>query len=827
MNKPGARLSLALHSGWKFRDADSGKWLEAIVPGCIHSDLRRHELIPDPFWGSNELELQWIGERAWTYQTSFELPADWLRHEVIELVAESLDTLATVTLNGEIIGRSESMFVCSRWAIGAQLRAGVNELRIEFAPVAPYIKEHLPKDHPREWNDYVGGASAVRKEQCQFGWDWGPRFLTCGIVRPLRIEAWSGNRIESLRVTQTHSAGAVTLEVAPQLARPGDERCRSRLLLAGKVVAESTSASLTVPDPQLWWTNGLGDQPLYDLEVELLASEQVIDHALRRIGLRTIELDRHADEWGESFQFKINGRPIFAKGANWIPAHSFPSELGRDDYDRLLTSAAEAHMNMLRVWGGGIYEAEEFYDLCDERGLLVWQDFMFACALYPGDAHFLSLVATEARDQVQRLAHRACLALWCGNNEIEMMATEIRKTEARQQAYEEVFYGILPRAVEQWDGVTPYWPSSPHNPDGYEKGHNNETAGDCHFWDVWHARFPVKRYEEKTFRFCSEFGMQSYSSVEIAETFCAREEMNVFGLAMENHQKNPAGNQIIMDYISRRYRFPKDYPTLAYLSQVNQAFCMKTGVEHFRRLMPRCMGALYWQLNDCWPVFSWSSLEFGGKWKALQYEARRFFAPVLVSAHVPGDEKPGICNHFESTIDEMHFYTVSDDPAPRRATLRWTLYHLESGPLREGAKEVALESGESVLQIKESFGAEMKSHGAGNLVVRAWLESGPTVLSQATVFLTAPRFMALPQGALDHTLRRLEPGVFEVEWRSDVFHHAVCCDLPASRFHAEDDYFDLFPRIPHRVRVRARPGAEEGELRAALARAFSLAGSFA
>jgi beta-mannosidase len=547
----------------------------------------------------------------------------------------------------------------------------------------------------------------------------------------------------------------------------------------------------------------LGTQPLYELNIELLDGEQVLDRWQQRIGLRTIVLDRHVDAWGESFQFVVNGVPVFAKGANWIPAHSFVASVTRADYDNVLRSAADANMNMLRVWGGGIYEMDAFYDLCDELGLMVWQDFMFACSLYPGDDHFLALVKQEAAYQVPRLANRACLALWCGNNEIEQMSQEILATPERKAAYDNVFYDLLPAAVATHDGVTPYWPSSPHNPEGYEHGYNNERAGDCHFWDVWHARYPVKRYEEMNFRFCSEFGMQSYSSPAVAATFCSPEDMNVFGPAMENHQKNAAGNQIIFDYVSRLYRYPKEYASLAYLSQLNQAYCMRVGIEHFRRSMPRTMGALYWQLNDCWPVFSWSSLEFGGRWKALHYEARRFFASALVSAHVPGDEKAGKGNYIHNTIHEVAIYTVYDGMEPQQGTVHWALYTLDDEIVRHGSKDVVLRYGESVKQDTLDFAETIDQHGRRRLYLRLWLDVHDETVSQQTVFVTAPRFLDLRRAPVHTTIRAHGDGAIEIEFSSPVFQHRVAFDIDGTEYRASDNFFDLYPNVAHSVVVRA------------------------
>ncbi len=379
-------------------------------------------------------------------------------------------------------------------------------------------------------------------------------------------------------------------------------------------------------------------------------------------------------------------------------------------------------MNLIRVWGGGIYEREEFYDVCDELGLLVWQDFMFACSLYPGDRAFQRSVRAEAEHQVLRLRHRACLALWCGNNEIEMLnGARLQQPRARRD-YDVLFHQVLPTVVARHDGVTDYWPSSPHRGGGDDSHAAGEQRGDTHFWDVWHKRQPVKDYERWRFRFVSEFGMQSYSSPETQATFCSPGHGNVFGREMENHQKNRGGNQVILDYVSRRYRFPKSQDDLIYLSQLNQADCMQTGVEHYRRLMPHCMGALYWQLNDCWPVASWSSLEFTGRWRALHHVARRFFAPALACAHVPGDETTIIGNYRRSTVDEVHLYTVSDLPARTPGLLSWDLFALDGRALLHGQKQVRLSYGESVRQKTLRLAPVLARHGRDRVILRLALD---------------------------------------------------------------------------------------------------------
>jgi beta-mannosidase len=789
-------FSLA-NAPWRFRDASSRQWLPATVPGCVHTDLHGANIIPDPFWGANELNLQWIEERDWEYHTEFDVSAALLTEELVELVADGLDTVATVLLNGDEIARTDNMFIAYRWDVKSLLRPGRNELSVRFDSAMNYIRTHRKGHQPREYNDPVGRCEVIRKQQSQFGWDWGPRFVTAGIWRDLRLEAWSVNRLESVRITQQHMPddGAVSLTITPELTRPDRHAtCHYRLKLGGILVAEGIGRRIHVDHPQLWWPNGHGAQPLYSLAVEVRHADGTpLGTSINRIGLRTITLDRHADAEGETFQFRVNGRALFAKGANWIPAHSFVTALSRKDYARDLTSAVDAHMNMIRVWGGGIYESEDFYDLCDELGLLVWQDFMFACSLYPGDRAFVRSVEHEAAQQVRRLRHRACLALWCGNNEIDQLNGDLLKAPDARRAYDTVFYQALPKVVARWDGVTAYWPSSQHRPN-HDNGHaSGEKHGDTHYWDVWHARNPVKDYEKWRFRFVSEFGMQSYCSPETAATFCSPETSNIFGAEMENHQKNRGGNQVILDYVSRRYRFPKTQADLVYLSQLNQAYCMQVGVEHYRRLMPHCMGALYWQLNDCWPVASWSSIEFTGRWRALHFIARRFFAPALVTAHVPGDEIAGIGNYRRSTVREAHLYTVYDEPTAARGVLRWDLFHIDGRTLQHGSKNLTLRYNESVKQHTLDLAKPIEQHGRHALVLRIALDVDGVLASEDSVLLTAPRFIDLPKPKTRVRIELVTHRQARLTFSSSVFQHRFAFELSGAPYRTSDNYFDLFP----------------------------------
>jgi len=770
----------------------------------VHTDLLAAGKIPDPFFGCNELGLQWIGHRDWEYRLVFEADAAFADCEAVELVADGLDTVATVTLNGRRIAATENMFVGHRWNVKTLLRSGPNELRIHFRSARDYLeKTRTEFTPPKEYCDPVGNSVRIRKQACQFGWDWGPRLVSAGIWRDLRLEGWNDNRLADVRIKQTHHRnGSVTLAFTPEFVRKDAKASLSGAIsLGGQVVAEIINHKSKIINPSLWWPSGQGAQPLYDVEISARdGSGRLIGEIRKRIGLRTVVLDRHPDRWGESFQIVVNGRPIFMKGANWVPAHSFVSDLTRERYARDLRAAVAANMNCIRLWGGGIYENEHFYDLCDEFGLLVWHDFMFACTLYPSDRRFLASVREEAVQQVKRIRHRACLALWCGNNElVQLNAAFLKKSPALMRGYKKLFHELLPGVVAEQDGVTSYWPTSEWR-ETFETGHAlGEKSGDTHYWDVWHARHPVKDYEKWAFRFCSEFGMQSYSSPETNATFCPPGNANVFGPAMENHQKNRAGNQIILDYVSRRYRLPRSQDDLIYLSQLNQAYCMQTGVEHYRRLMPRCMGSIYWQLNDCWPVASWSSIEFTGRWKALHHAARRFYAPALVSGQVVGDEESTIGNYRKTTVREVHIHTVFDGPQATKAMLSWELHHLDGRVLMRGNRRVVLRPGQSVRHRTLDLSAAMERYGRDFLYLRLALETGGSLVSEQTVFLTPPRFMDLPKQGIKIAAWQVTPTRVEIGFDSEVFHHAVAVELPGLPHAASDNFFDLYPGRRRRV----------------------------
>lgn len=640
----------SLNGDWEVTNAKGTHTTAARVPGCIHLDLLRARLIPDPYFRDNEDRLQWIGEEDWIYRRRFHLKADILNAANLLLRADGLDTFAEIIVNGQSIAETNNMFRYWEFDLKPAVHAGENEIAIHFKSPFPYMRScqaghflfHTGLDHHR-----ANGGNWVRKESCNFGWDWGPTLVTCGIWRPLTILAFSHPRLEDFHVLQKHgSDGSVSLHMRATVTKESSDKAMSLSWFLrhpdGQVERvdlhhgdNDEAATILIPQPQLWWPAGMGAQPLYEVEVCLCDSMgQVWDTQKKKLGLRQLTLVQENDAWGRSFFFRVNGQSFFAKGANWIPADTFDNRIEKEDLRDLLASAKAANMNCLRVWGGGIYERDDFYDLCDEMGLCLWQDFMFACSAYPAhDKDFLANVRVEAVQNVRRLRHHASIILWCGNNELEQIEGLVGEQPGAMSwhHYETLFEDILGSVVAELDPSRPYLPSSEHSPVGDRSKSGDPRWGDAHLWRVWHGREPFEWYRTSYHRFCSEFGFQSLPHPETVASYTNPGERNLTSYIMERHQRSPIGNSAIMDYLLSWFQLPVGWKNTVWLSQILQSLAIKYAVEHWRRNMPRCMGALFWQLNDCWPVASWSSIDSAHRWKALHYAARRFFAPTLLS----------------------------------------------------------------------------------------------------------------------------------------------------------------------------------------------------
>ena len=781
----------SLTGKWQFREAGTDEWLPAQVPGSVHTDLLALGRIPDPFVADNELRVQWVAERDWEYRLTFQATPDLPAEERVFLVCDGLDTLADVTLNGQPLGHAENMFRRYRWDVTPLLVEGENELRIFFPAPVTYIRARQAEQPLVCPSQSIPGGPYLRKAPCQFGWDWGPQLPPIGIWQDIRLEGYSAARLDDVHLRQHHTDGRVTVSADVTIERWAEADLKAVLRLTApdgrtqevKVVpkGDATTGTLAVEvsDPQLWWPNGYGAQPLYAVEVALYQGETLCDRRTFQLGLRTLELRQEPDEFGTSFTFVVNGVPIFAKGANWIPADSFPTRVSDAHLEHLINSAASAHMNMLRVWGGGFYEEDRFYDLCDRYGILVWQDFIFSCSMYPDDEAFFENVRVEAVENVRRLRHRASLALWCGNNEMEWgwvaWGWNDPKYRRFKEAYDRMFHHLLPEICAAEDPDHPYWPSSPSSNTPFEDP-NGVQAGDTHNWEVWHGNRPFEAYREHNSRFVSEFGFQSLPSLETIRTYADESEWNMTSYIMEHHQRNEVGNSKIITYMTDHFRLPKDFESLVYLTQVLQAEAVRIGVEHWRRNRHRTGGTLYWQLNDCWPVASWSSLDYFGRWKALHYAARRFYAPVLLSA--------------EDWGTEVALHVTSDLTDEWQGTVRWSLETLEGEVLEAGEEAVTVPALSSVRVCELDFSDQISAENRREVVVVYELWQGDERLSMGLLPFVATKHLELTDPELRYTVRETDGG-FEIEVTAQRLARFVWLELDGADVVFDDNYFDL------------------------------------
>ena len=616
---------------WSLAD-DSGSFAAPmVIPGDGIDALFRAGAIPDPYFGRNEYGLRWICQRDWVARRKLSVTdTDQV------LVISMLDTVAEVRVNDILVLASDNMFRSYRVDVSGALRLGENEVTITFRSSAVEAAKRQAAQRyfvPFSANNTpIHNGNMLRKPSCDFGWDWNIALATFGLYGDFHLEPKAAARISSVLVAQAHVAGRATVRVEALVEGQGEVSfALCGFTATAQAVAGKAVAVLTVADPVLWWPAGQGAQVLHDLTVTLGAQVET-----RRIGLRSAELVTEKDAAGLGFKVRINGRDIFCKGANWIPQDALAGRINEADTRGLLQSAVDANMNMLRVWGGGRYEPSWFYDLCDELGLMVWQDFMFSCHIYPADEAFLSDVAIEVREQALRLHHHASLVLWCGDNELIGALTWFPETRANRDLYL-VGYDRLNRTIEQaLKAAVPgavWWPSSPSpGPMDFGDAWHDDSKGDMHFWSVWHEGRDFDHYRDVSPRFCSEFGFQSYPSMDVIRKFADPEDFNIAAPVMESHQKNAGGNARIAETMFRYFRFPVDFANFVYLSQVQQGLAIKTAVTHWRSLKPHCMGTLIWQLNDTWPVCSWASLDHGGGWKLLHHMSKAFYAPVFVSA---------------------------------------------------------------------------------------------------------------------------------------------------------------------------------------------------
>ena len=836
--------TMDLDHGWEFRQVAPGanseaqEWLPATVPGDIHLDLLANKKIPDPFYRDNEAKLQWIENASWEYRLNFDVPADFLARSNVDLVFDGIDAAAQVFLNDSLVLNANNMFRIWRVPAKDRLHAGRNQLRIVF-PSPIKAAEEVAAGDPFRLQSKTADKTYIRKAAYEYGWDWGPRFVTSGVWRPVHLEAWDQARIADFAIRQrdvTSEVAHLDAQVEVEAARAGAVRISVDYWGHGEplrglppVVAITADLHpginvldlpIEIHQPKLWWPAGYGDQSRYDFTAHISPaggeSSTAIAQRTVTAGLRSIVLDRHLDKWGRSFQLIVNGIPVFAKGADVIPFDSFPSRVTTADYRRILQSARDANMNMIRHWGGGYYETDEFYSICDELGIMVWQDFMFGNDWQPGTYAFKQDIEAEADDQVRRLRDHPSIVIWCGNNETEMGLNWSPRTNLPAdvkfqmwQDYLTEFSGILPRVVARLDPEVPYWPSSPSA--DYEPLGDHFQSGDTHDWTVWHGRVPFTEYENHHWRFVTEYGFQSFPEMRTVESFTQPEDRTgIFTAVMLAHQKNNEGNSIIQDYIARDYPKPKDFASFLYVSQVLQAEGIKIGAEHWRRSRPETMGSIFWQLNDCWPVASWSSIDYFGRWKALQYYARRFYAPILVSPHVEDGA--------------LKVYIVSDKTQTEQGTLRLRLMDFQGKVLLDQTKTVEISPLASQVAAVWPLDklADVGAADASDVIAVANLSAGGAEISRNLTYLVPVKNVHLPQAPLGAEISERN-GAFEIRITSPVLARSVYLSFGDLDVSLSDNYFDVLPG--ETIEIHATSSALLAELKSKL-KVISLSDAF-
>ena len=752
-------ITAEIHSGWQMRQAGWEEFLPASVPGSVYHDLMQNGKMDDPFWRDNFPKALKRMDHDYEYKTEFAADKALLKSDAVLLRFEGIDTVADIFLNGEKLGHTENMHRTFEFEVKDLLKEEGNELRVLLHSPTRFIKEEYKHNVADGSEEAMVGFASLRKTHCMFGWDWGPRLPDAGLWRPVKLLGIEKARVDSVYVTQKHEDGKVTLHFDVDADVYDREALMGYTVLItdpdGKeTLCKGSPEEIVIERPQLWWPNGFGAQPLYTVEVRLYAGGKQVDAWKKRIGLRTLTMHIEKDAYGESFAHEVNGVQVFAMGADYIPEDSIFPRINEARTRELLRQCKEAHFNTIRVWGGGYYPDDWFYDACDEMGLMVWQDFLFACAVYNLTDEFEDNIRAEFADNIKRLRHHASLALWCGNNEMEMFVERGLwvKTPIQKSDYVKMYEYILPKVLKELDPQTFYWPASPSSGGGFDDP-NGFDRGDVHYWDVWHGNVPFTDYRRYYFRYLSEFGFQSFPSVETVKTFALPEDCNPFSYVMEKHQRNNAANGKIMNYLYQTYLYPTSFDAFVYASQLLQADAIRYGVEHFRRNRGRCMGAIYWQLNDCWPVISWASIDYCGRWKALHYAAKRFFRPLTLSCAEEGllTQNPNInferYEYEENALKKgMRLCVENETMLSHTVEVTWQLRRADASVIRQGRETVTVEPLSSKWLEYEDFA---DADTFGDYIAYQMTENGAPAASGTALFCAPKHFrFADPQLAL-------------------------------------------------------------------------------
>lgn len=769
--------------------------LPCQAPCTMYSVLLSAGKIPDPFYGTNERELRHLGEKDCAFTSIFTPEEGLLSKEHVELTFFGLDTLCTIFLNGHRLGRVKNMHRTYVFSVKEKLLPGENTLRLEFAsPVRCFTQEQRRHYLYMNDGDTIPGAAHLRKAMYQSGWDWGPTLPDMGIFREVELRGYNTDRLEHVLVSQRHEDGVVNVDL--RVSTVHSAPCEIYASLDGRRIRlQEGEGTITVVGPRLWWVRGYGDQPLYDLTVELVHEGQVIDTARRRIGLRTLTVStaKDPDGKGSEFCFVINGVKIFSMGANYVPMDNLLSRVTNERLDTLVAQAADANFNTLRVWGGGYYPEDHFYDLCDQYGIVVWQDFMVACANIWLTDEMEAEFTLESADNLSRLQHHPSLGLLCGNNEMELMILDgAQNTELVRHDYLHLYEHLLPQQCRKYAPDTFYWPSSPSSCGGFDDP-GNHARGDVHYWTVWHGLVPMTSYRQLHVRFCSEYGFESFPSMKTIRSFCPEESLNCFSRIMDNHQKCKGGSAKLLWYLSEQYLYPSAFENLVYASQLLQADAIRYAVEHFRRERGYCMGSTYWQFNDCWPVASWASVDSFGRYKALHYAARKFYAPIAMGLFLEN----GVLTVNLSNETMLNF----------RGSVQVSLRRADYSPIHQQTRQISVSS----LSSQDVLTCSAACENPYDVYVCAELydEQG-NFLARRCETLVPPKHFLWKKPQITTAFRDVEEGV-EIQVSSDVFASGVFLDFRNFDCVLSDNFFPLTDGKPYRVTVKTTRSARELE----------------
>lgn len=810
-------LVYSLNGQWEMEKVGSDIRYLANVPTTMYQVLFENGVIEDPFYGENDVKYTELSEDNYSFIKTFVATHELMSCQVVELVFDGLDTLATITLNNKKIAKTNNMHRTYVFDVKNYLIEGENTLCISFDSPNKFIAKEQAKDPLWGIETTMDGYEHLRKAHHMFGWDWGPQMPDMGIWRDVTLKGYSEGKLDGFYITQHHSQNQVELEVKVAYQAFNEElRVKVAFIdheghsyeveeanLLQSSDAVDAELRVMIDQPKLWWPNGFGEAYLYDMVITLFDGAKVIDEINKKIGLRTLTMHREPDQWGETFDIEVNGQRIFAMGADYIPEDAMITRPTEETTRRLIKDCATANYNCLRVWGGAYYPSDTFFNLCDEYGLVVWEDFMFACGVYRLTKTFKENITAEFIDNIKRIRHHACLGLWCGNNEMEWGFVEwaIPKDERLRMDYLLMYEKLIPDVLAEHDPNTFYWPASPSSGGGFDNP-NGDNKGDVHYWNIYHGNEHYKKFREHYFRFASEYGMQSFPDYKTVCSYTPEEQMNVYSAVSENHNKcitDPNGNIKIMLNMAGEFQLPTKMEEIVYLSQVFQGETIKCAVEHFRRQRGRCMGSTYWQVNDNYPVASWASIDYYGRWKAMHYMAKRFYAPVLLSAY---EEVKMNHIHMEKSKAFAHIHVTNEQLESFKGTVKYQVRHIDGVILEEKELLVEINPLSAIKVCCVDVMPFIKTYDdIRNIYVSYQLFDNTDVcVSTDSLLMTFHKHFRFKEANLQVNVLNEEDKTY-IDVRSDEFVKSVAISFEETDVLLSDNYFDLLPGEERRISI--------------------------